>query len=301
MKNSFALMLSFLILTLSVKPSLGFSNVSFGIYPPKISIITAPNQTISIPVKVVNGEDVETLSFLASAIKSDEEGSVELVSTEEEAVSWLKVENKDLSKASVKINAGVESSFNLKIDIPGSALVNDHYIALIVSAENDEVLPAIHSRGIPQIAVPIIISVKEKSEPESLEVEQFSIPIISLDSKIPVRLKLKNPGKYLVETIGTITAESPFSGSHREILPNAAVLSNSSRVLGGKNFIFQTESIGPTNITISIQLDQSNNLTISKNVFILPLNILIIFSIIITVIVLILLSLQLSTPSQERL
>lgn len=260
---------------LFTKAALASSTASFGIYPPKISVISPPNQKVKIPLKVISGNSLETLTFSASNIRADEEGSVELIDLQEEAITWLKINNNDLSKAQETINSSSESTINLTIDIPKNALVNDHYLALIVSAQNNESFSSSLSRAVAQIAIPIIISVKETSISEELKIESFDIPSISLSQVVPVNLKLKNPGKYLVETIGTITSKGPISPKHQALLPKDTVLAGQSRLVGGKNYTFNTQSLfGPTNITISIQLDQSKPLTISKSVFIIPITIL---------------------------
>lgn len=258
---------------------------SFGIYPPKISVISPPSQSVKIPIKVVNGADLDTLTFSASAVKVDEEGSIRLIGDPEEAITWLKIDDEELSYASLKIDAGSESSFTLKIDIPKSAMENDHYLALIISSKSEETAETTHSEGVAQIALPIIISIKDRVVPEKLTVESLKIPGVSLSSEIPIGLTLKNPGLYLVETVGTITAKGLLSSKHQEIIPKVAVLSNSTRLLGGRNYTFNTEVVGPTTITISIQLDKSSNLVISKNVLIIPAFIPIIFIIIIFLII----------------
>lgn len=263
------------------------SDVSFGVFPPKISIITAPSQTINIPLKIINGADLENFNFSSIQISTNEEGSVVFVNQPDEASSWLKIDGSDLSKAIVKADQNAESQVNLNVEIPKSALQSDHYIALIISSENNDENLTTHSKSIGQIAIPIIISVKGEIVPESLAVESFSIPKISLDPKVPVYLKLKNPGSYLVETVGTITSKGISGKKHQEMLPKTTVLSKSSRVIGGKNFIFNTNSLGPTNITISIQLDQSSPITISKSVFILPKYILVFIIIVVAAFVLV--------------
>lgn len=249
---------------------LASSSTSFGVYPPKISVVSPPDQKVKVPLKIINGGNLETLTFSVSSITTSTEGSVELNDKQEEATEWLKINNNELSRAVEKIDAVAESTLNLTIDIPKNALANDHYIALIVSALNNESYSTTNSRGVAQIAIPIIISVKETNTIEELKVEKFEIPGFSFNSEIPISLLVKNPGLYLIETVGTITSSGPLSKKHQEILPKETVLAGSSRLIGGKNFSLKTSGFGPTNISISIQLDKSDPLIITKSVFIVP-------------------------------
>jgi len=258
---------------LSFKSTLAASYTSFGVYPPKISVVSPPDQKVKVPLKIINGGDLETLMFSASNISTTLEGSIELNDKQEEAIAWLKVNNSDLSKAVEKIDAGAESTISLTIEIPKNALSNDHYIALIISALNNESYPTTTVRGIAQIAIPIIISVKDTNVSEELTINKFEIPTISLNTEIPVNLIVKNPGKYLVETVGTITSKGMFSSKHQEVLPRETVLAEKERLIGGRGYTFKTNSFGPTNISISIQLDKSDPLTMTKNVFIIPIQI----------------------------
>lgn len=271
-------------LFLLIPPSaLAISSVSFGVYPPKISITTRPNQTIKVPLKIINGGELDTFAFSSSPISADLFGTINLSSQPDEASSWLTIENKDLSKSQVKLNANEETALTLEIKVPKNTLENDHYISLVVSSKNEETSDSTFVKSIAQIAIPIILSIKEGSEPESLIVEEFSMPNISFSSEVPVALKLKNPGKFLVETIGTITAKSLGQTKAQEVIPKAPILSGSSRYLGQKGYRFKTKSFGPTTITVSITLDQSKPLTISKSVFIVPLPALIMIVSLITI------------------
>lgn len=253
-----------------INSAYALSSVSFGVYPPKISIITPPNQTIKVPLKIINGGELETFAFSVSPISIDLYGTINLSTQSDEASAWLTIDNKDLSKSQIKLNANEEASLNLEIKVPKNTLENDHYISLVVSSKNEETSDSTFVRSIAQIAIPIILSIKESSEPESLIVEEFSLPKISFSSEIPVVLKLKNPGKFLIETVGTITAKNAGGAKSQEILPKVPILAGSSRLIGQGSYKFKTQSFGPTTITVSLLLDQSKPTTVSKNVFIIP-------------------------------
>lgn len=276
------------------------SSVSFGVYPPKISIITPPNQTIKVPLKIVNGDSLNTYTFSSLAISADPYGTINLSSQPDEASSWLTIENKELSISQVKLNSGEEKNLNLEVKIPTNVLENDHYISLVVSSKNEDNSDTTFVRTITQVAIPIIISIKETNEPENLIIEEFSVPKIVFGSEVPVSLRLKNPGKFLVETVGTITETGFNNTKSQEIVPKAPILAGTSRYLQPYGYKFKAKSFGFTTITISLILEQSKNLTVSKNIFIVPYPLIIIVISLVTAFSLIFVNKIISRKTQKR-